>query len=188
MSDKDFNKRFSDECDKIINNYKDTDGMYPTLFVSLAHPQTYELETIIMVFADNSTEQMNAQEELYAAGLKVGKEELYTANNELTRIPIMAMFMSEAWARNEIPEPGKRIFDYDDKEEVLIVSGKTVDGRTNFAVFNMNRQKNGNLKPTRRIYVPYKEGSKVVTETKVLDAFWGGVAKSVLEKPKNRKE
>ena len=92
---------------------------------------------------------------------------------------VAAFFLSEAWMKkmnkkemSDFDKAPKRVHDYEDKSEIIMVVGRTLDGRANMAVITIDRT------PERNIIVCSKDVTKTRAEDgpqdNLLTSFWDG--------------
>ena len=131
ISDDDFNKQLQANVDfmKKYFSEKSRHGFAPQFVaVNMKH------EVVIGLVADLPSDSEERHKMMYALGRKFKKENDF--------FPVCIFFLSEAWMRGQV-EKGEKvqlpIRDNPSKTECIVVSGMTLDGRTNMATIPMAR-------------------------------------------------
>lgn len=179
IADEEFNEVMETELDSIMAE-KDLEEVSQRLLIYTRSKSSDELSLIPVVFGggmpDDSEER---QKVMFGLGSKLAEEHFYA--DEVADNPVAVIFVTEAWTIDHELEPGKRVSEHDDRKEVVVVTGMTIDGRTNVAMLNIERDSKKKLKLTLDKFMPHRPGTKSKMESNLLKAFFGGVAQYVVE-------
>ena len=102
-------------------------------------------------------------------------------------MPVMVFMATEAWGRAESKEDaekriseGKWLEEMENKDEVFMISGMTVDGRTNRSITNIMRDKNGYIYLGKTINLHY-ENKEVESSDFLIENFYIGFTRAMNE-------
>lgn len=166
------NDEFNEELDQQVKALKkfvessDATGCIPQIMVLGEKEKDKKRPLGIMMLAEIPDDKRTA---FYQLGEKLAKSDKIH--------PIMVFLITEAWVRTfskkeDIPKDG-RIAGYGDKQEVVVVSGMTIDGRFNMATISVKRDKGDHMFLGKVTLLKYSPKEKF-GEAPLLEAFHQG--------------
>lgn len=175
MSDLEFNQLLSEQV-KHIEEFADgeNEGIVPQIIVVSKRDVNGNRKKSIFFSPD-----MPMGDDKYKA-MKMFGEKLF----EMEIDPIAIFMNTEAWMKEcgkdeKITGP---VSSYADKKEVAVISGLTIDGRTNFAMLDMKRDANNKIIALDNKKVQnYKMGEDSV-KTNLLESIYTGYAFAYVRK------
>jgi hypothetical protein len=160
-------------CREVANVVKTANG---------AEAESYMPLLVVMEYAEGDSppvnvfalafEDFNQSETRHSAIFELGKRAFHEEMQ-----PIAAFLSSEAWIRmckSGDHDPNRRVSDYEDKREVLIVVGLTFDGRSNAACFNIERDDQNYIHLGAPTFLPFQREGEASIEPVLLHNFFRG--------------
>jgi len=170
ITDEVFNDFLCREVANVVKtaNGAETESYMPLLVVmEYAESGSFPVNVFALAFEDfNQSETRHSA--IFEIGKRVFQEEMQ---------PVAAFLSSEAWIRMCKPEdydPNRRVSEYDDKREVLIVVGLTFDGRSNAACFGIERDDNNYIRLGAPTFLPFQREGEASIEPTLLTNFFRG--------------
>ncbi len=170
ISDEAFNDFLCNQVVTVLKtaNGADTESYLPLLVVlEYADDEPFPVSVFGLAFDD-----FNDSDTRHQAIFEIGRQ-AYKAKMQ----PIAAFLSSEAWMRmckSDDFDPTRRVADYDDKQEVLIVVGLTIDQRSNAASFPIERDEQNHIHLGSPTFMPYQAGSPTAIEPTLISNFFIG--------------
>lgn len=180
ITNKEFNDLLEANLDYLKNYFKNQKrtGFIPSLMLYERGNYHEKFGFTMIVLADDEDFDHRKYQIVSLAGIKYGQEE---PANQYTSV---AFICSEGWMRHAQPVRDKMIADYDDKVEVIICMGMTVDGRVNHGTFKVRRDKKDrifDLRVAKKFEYTDGVSSKESARSDLLQAFWRGYAAGKLK-------
>lgn len=146
------NTKFNAELDEAVTVTeswikKGQDGVVPMLVINMCEwdgkGEAGKSEKTVAVLAD----MPDSHEDRIDVFRMLGKKAYQELSNNGDLHPMSIHFISEAWIKQmeKGEEPDRKVSEYDDKEEVVIVVGSTLDQRHNMATIKVDRDSRGQL-------------------------------------------
>lgn len=170
LTDEVFNDFLCREVTNVVKtaNGTETESYMPLLVVmEYTENNNFSISVFALAFED-----FNQSETRHSAIFELGKQ----AFREDMR-PVAAFLSSEAWIRmckSRDYDPNRRVSEYDDKREVLIVVGLTIDGRSNAACFGIERDDYNYIRLGTPTFLPFQREGEASIEPTLLTNFFRG--------------
>lgn len=158
--------------DKIIEDKQKT--IIPTLIFHFFNDPVIKIAPII-IGGDAEDFANNKYTSIEKIGYQMGKQD---------KMVKVVFFLSEAWVRafkdmEEFEKAGKPIRHMEDKKEVLVLTGLTIDMRANGFMVIVDRGKDGEFIEKERVTQHYGVEGKDTMESDLLLAFYQGLQKGI---------
>jgi len=170
ITDEKFNDFLCNQVVTVLNdaNNGNKESFLPLLVVlEYSEDESYPVNVFALAF-DNFNDSETRHEVMF----EIGRQAFH---NKMR--PVAVFLSSEAWIRVCKPsdfDPNRRVSEYDDKQEVLIVVGLTIDKRANAVSFPIERDDRNHIHLGPPTFLPYQSGVPNTIEPMLIANFFVG--------------
>jgi hypothetical protein len=170
--------------EKRFTEHEPTKAVLPKVLVFSKHGVKEKFDMIPMILMDfppPPDAPFDRFEALQFVGKKYCEEMVKKQDSGKKNFPLAIFIISEAWLRGFVDwdEKDKPVAEYPDKQEVVIATGMTMDGRQNSGMMRVKRNKQSHIFLSEPKYVDY--GDKIDTGSDLTRAFYVGFVKALNE-------